>query len=180
MKEPLTQTVWKLDEYIEKTAVCGTFDMQIPYDSHTKREERTASLTVKYCNVDILKPKPLSSKKFPKSFNLNVITVEEQNVPDDCEPISWDLITNLSVDDFETAMKCVKYYTFRWLVERFHFVLKSGLKFEEAQLKTVDRLMRLEAIHSIIADEILYLTYLARTDPTQSCEIAFSDDEWND
>ena len=33
-------------------------------------------------------------------------------------------------------------YSYRWLIERFHFVLKSGCRFEDLQLENAERLKR--------------------------------------
>jgi len=37
---------------------------------------------------------------------------------------------------------CVRWYSYRWLIERFHFALKSGCNIEQLQLESADRIMR--------------------------------------
>jgi hypothetical protein len=51
-----------------------------------------------------------------------------------------------------------------------HYVLKSGCRIEQLQLKSVDRLQRALATYAIVAWGLLWLTYEAREDPNQSCE----------
>jgi hypothetical protein len=49
--------------------------------------------------------------------------------------LDWKLLTSLPVDTVQEAQQIVYYYHLRWLIERFHFVLKSGCKVEELQLQ---------------------------------------------
>jgi len=49
----------------------------------------------------------------------------------------------------------VEYYARRWLVERYHYVLKSGCRVEELQLGAADRLERALALYSIVAWRLL-------------------------
>jgi hypothetical protein len=52
------------------------------------------------------------------------------------KPIRWLLLTTLAIDSFEQAWQCVRWYSFRWLIERFHFIFKSGCRIEQLQLET--------------------------------------------
>lgn len=70
------------------------------------------------------------------------------------------------------------WYGYRWLVERFHYVLKSGCKLEERQLKTQACLERLLAVFNIVAWRLLWLTYQACQTPEASCLVALSEEEW--
>jgi len=124
-------------------------------------------------------PKNLKSKiELPEKVSLYSITAEEKNGPEGYEPINWKLFTNMKISTLAEAIKYIEYYTRRWLIERFHYVLKSGCKVEEAQLKTVQGLFNLESLYSVIAMEILYLTYLARTNPDASCDQILDESEW--
>jgi hypothetical protein len=84
----------------------------------------------------------------------------------------------MEITTFEEAAEYLRFYTKRWLIERFHYVLKSGCNVEKAQLKTARALMNLLCFYSIIAVEILYLTYLARTNPNGECSSIFDEHEW--
>ena len=76
----------------------------------------------------------------------------------------------MPVGSFEQARTVVGYYSRRWLIERFHYVLKSGCKVEALQLKQVERLRRAVGCFSIVAWRLLELTYWARVAPEASCE----------
>lgn len=39
-------------------------------------------------------------------------------------------------------MQCLRWYSYRWLSERYHYVLKSGCRLEQLQLETAERIHR--------------------------------------
>ncbi len=39
-------------------------------------------------------------------------------------------------------MSCLRWYNYRWLIERYHYVLKIGCRLEQLQLETADRIHR--------------------------------------
>jgi hypothetical protein len=55
----------------------------------------------------------------------------EELTATDREPIAWFLMTNGTVDSFEAAYEKVCWYTQRWKIERFHYVLKFGCAVEK-------------------------------------------------
>ncbi len=93
-------------------------------------------------------------------------------------PIRWLLLTSLGVATGEAALTCVRHYARRWLVERYHYVLKSGCQIEARQLRTAERLERALAVYAIVAWRVLWLTYLARAEPEQPCTVAVTETEW--
>jgi len=104
--------------------------------------------------------------------------VTEADSPTGEEPLEWLLLTTLSIETFQQAAQCVLWYRFRWLIERYHFVLKSGCHLEKLQLETAERLERALALYCIVAWRLLHLTYLARATPDASCEVVFQIHEW--
>src|SRR3954471_23583356 len=88
------------------------------------------------------------------------------------------VVVYLAVETFQQAVQCVLWYRFRWLIERYHFVLKSGCHLEKLQLDTAERLERALALYCIVAWRFLYLPYLARATPDASCEVVFQTHEW--
>ena len=60
----------------------------------------------------------------------------------------------------------------------FHKTLKSGCKVEELQSNSAEKLTKLVAIYSIVALQIMLLNYIARAHPDRSCEICFTEEEW--
>ena len=90
----------------------------------------------------------------------------------------WLLATTLSVENLEDALKCVQWYAYRWTIERFHFVLKSGCKIEERQLETVEAMERAIPVFSIVAWRLLWLTLQARATPDVPCTMILEEFEW--
>jgi len=50
-------------------------------------------------------------------------------------------------------VQCLRWYSYRWLIERYHYVLKSGCRIEQLQLESADR------IHRALATYTMYPPY---------------------
>ncbi len=111
-------------------------------------------------------------------LTLGVIQVTEPHPPTGETPVHWLLVTSLPVATAAEALTCVHYYRLRWLVERFHFVLKSGCQVEKLQLEHGDRLQRALTIYSVVAAWLLQATYLARTAPDAPATVILDDEAW--
>lgn len=168
-----------LDDYIASLPVAGTVTVRVPRDSHTGRIARNAELEIMYGKCTIPKPIRLArTKDLSESVEVYVVSAVEIDPPQGQERIFWKLITNVATKSFKDAVVRISWYTQRWKIETFHRTLKSGCKVEELQSETADNLIKLIAIYSIIALQIMLITYVARTQPEESCEICFTEDEW--
>lgn len=107
-----------------------------------------------------------------------VVLVTEPQPPADTTPVRWLLVTSLPITSVDDVLTCIRYYRLRWLVERFHFVLKSGCQVEKLQLEQAIRLERALVIYSVVAAWLLWTTYLARTRPDAPASLILSDDAW--
>jgi hypothetical protein len=145
--------------------------------------QRVATVALRYSTVTLLPPqRPKSALAMElHPITVQVVEVKEVDAPADVkEPIHWILLTSLAVNSLDDAHQIVRYYTYRWLVERFHFVLKSGgCDFEASQLRTVEALHRLLAICSRVAWRLLWLTYEARQNPDKPCTCVLTESEWH-
>jgi len=169
----------KLDDYVEALPVAGTINVHVPRDSHTNRNARNAELEIKYGKCKIAKSKKLAGNKdLPEFIEVYVISAVEKDPPKGQEKIFWQLVTNVPTESFEDAVTRIQWYTQRWKIEIFHRTLKDGCKVEKLQSESADKLMKLIAIYSIIALQIMLLGYIARTRPDESCEICLTEDEW--
>ena len=75
----------------------------------------------------------------------------------------------MPVSDFFTALQIIRYYLLRWLIERFHFLLKSGgANIEHLQLQTPHRLKNAIATYSIAAMNAMKMRYIAENEPNKS------------
>lgn len=96
------------------------------------------------------------------------------------------LLTTLSVSCLESAVQCLKWYSYRWLIERYHYCLKSGCKIKELQLENGERIKRALATYAIVAWRLLWLTYVsvagrnaqARNHPERTVDGVLQPHEW--
>ncbi len=68
-------------------------------------------------------PPANKSKKYA-SVSFTAILVTEADPPTGEEPLEWLLLTTFPVESFQQAAQCVLWYRFRWLIERYHFVVR--------------------------------------------------------
>lgn len=143
---------------------------------HPERAARTAAVELRFGAFTLKRPQRAETER--TSLTLSVVDVVEPNPPVGAEAVHWLLLTSLPVETLQQAQQVVTFYTFRWLVERFHFVLKSGCKLEESQLRHEQRLERLLAVFSLIAWQLLRLTYQARQTPDVPCTCLLPTSHW--
>jgi hypothetical protein len=156
-----------------KSPVRGKITVEVAANKGS--QPRTARCGIHFEKVSLLPPTTSIHKE---TLSLWVVLVREEEAPEGVKPLEWLLLTTLRVESLEEALQCVKWYSLRWLVERYHLVLKSGCRVEKLQLETAERLERAVAIYSIVAWRLLWLTYEARKSPEASCEIALEEHEW--
>lgn len=142
------------------------------------RPPREALLTLRWTPLTLRPPRNRPDRAALPPVPLVAILAEEPRPPAGEQPICWLLLTTLPVADGAAALDCLRWYAHRWLVERYHFALKSGCQVEDLQLRTTARLERALAVYAIVAWRLLWLTYLARADPEQPCTVAFAPAEW--
>ncbi|HZD58993.1 MAG TPA: IS4 family transposase [Anaerolineae bacterium] len=161
-----------LFETVSSLPVRGSFNLDLT--RARDRKTRQVPLAVRFGEVTIKPPKHRRKEHLP-GVKLHAILVKEI---DASEPISWLLLTTLCVETLEDAIESTRLYSLRWLIERYHYTLKSGCQVEELQLEDAERIKRAVALYCIAAWRILFLTYLARTEPDQSSERVFEKHEW--
>jgi hypothetical protein len=142
------------------------------------RPPRRAVLTLRYLALEVAPPANRAGRGGLPYVALTAILVEEEAPPAGQEAVRWWLVTSLSIRTTADAERAVRYYALRWLVERYHFVMKSGCQVEKLQLQTAARLDRAVATYSAVAWRLLWLTYEARRHPEQSCERVLPHEEW--
>jgi hypothetical protein len=162
---------------VTNSPVQGT--IQIEVGRRPDQPPRVASCQI-HCQQVKVRPPSGRSPHFPKlePVTLWAVLLEEIDAPDGVEAICWLLLTTLEVTDFDQACQLVRFYTYRWLIERFYFVLKSGCAVEQRQLQDVSRLKRFLAVANVVAWRLLWVTYLGRVDPNLPCTTVFADHEW--
>jgi hypothetical protein len=139
---------------------------------------RKARMELRYESLELLPPRNGKHAKDLRPVEVRVILVREKAPPPGVEEVEWMLLTTLPVRSVEEAAECVRYYCTRWLVERYHYVVKSGCHVEELELEERVRLERALATYAIVAWRLLWLTYEARQNPERSCETVLERAEW--
>jgi hypothetical protein len=159
----------------EQPAV-ATVDLYIA--DKTGKQKLKIAAEVRYHPVEILRP--AKNKHSYESVILTAIEIKQIKTGNKSEEdiIHWKLLTTLEVSSVTDALKCVKWYTFRWLIERFHFVLKSGTRIEELQLKDAQSLQKAIAVYSMAAFRVMQLVYQSRHYPNVSCEAVLTKAQW--
>lgn len=167
------QYLW---ETVGATAVQGTAIVQV--GRAKDRRPRAAVVEVRCSPVTVQPPRHRQHEPGLRPLALYAIEVREPQPPPQQAALHWLLLTNRPVADFAAAQECVRWYGLRWLIERYHFVLKSGCRIEERQLETSERLQRCLGVYAIVAWRLLWLTYQARETPEASCAVALKTHEW--
>ena len=168
----------KLWDLLGNTPCKGEVEVILP--ARDNKKKRTAILEIRFSNFTMSPPKnhiKRKIKKLPK-LKLTAVYVIEKSTPSGEDPLSWMLLTNMKVSNFEEAVEKVKWYCLRWRIEVFHKILKSGLKVEQCRLGTSDRLIRYLTVISIIAWRIFFITLVARNNPNLPCTHLLSEEEW--
>jgi hypothetical protein len=84
--------------------------------------------------------------------------------------LEWLLITNLPVNNEEDALRIVKIYRKRWLIEDYHKAVKTGFRIEDNQLKQASRILALFGMIGVIATQLLAIREYCRLSPTTPVE----------
>jgi hypothetical protein len=166
-------------EALSDAPALGSMTVEVP--GNGSRKARTASIGVRVAQVAI-QPPPRRGAHAKASGSSEPVTVTligatEQSPPAGSESISWVLLTNLPVTDFESATEKVQWYGKRWGIEIWHKVLKSGCKVEDCLLEQAERLKRYLTLFSVIGVRLMHVAYLARAQPQLPATEVFSIEE---
>lgn len=143
---------------------------------HPDRQARLAEVALRYGTATLKQPRRDETEY--ATLSVQFVEISEPNPPPGETGVHWLLLTSLPVTTVDEAQTVVRYYSYRWLIERFHYVLKSGCRLEESQLRTEQALERLLAVYSLVAWRLLWMTYQARVTPDIPCTVAFAQAEW--
>lgn len=166
----------KLKQVASEVEWQGTRSVTIP--ANGSRVERTATVQVGWTSVTMLPPQGFPKPASAPRPEVGLVVVEEREPPAGVKPLRWLLWTTLRLESWEEVVQVVEYYRLRWLIERYHYVLKSGCGLEKLQLETGEGLERALAVYSVVAWRLLWLTYEARVRPEERCTVMFTRHEW--
>ena len=142
------------------------------------RPARTARLMARFAQVEVIRPKNTIEKGLADTVAVSLVEVAEVGAAPGVEPIFWRLLTTHAVEDAAMAWRVVEWYRQRWIIEQFFRTLKQqGLKLEDSQLESADRLLKLTAIAARAACTIMQLVQARDGASGQDAQIAFTPDE---
>ena len=166
----------KLFKTVREVEACGEKTLEL--QRTPQRKARKATLTVKFTTIELQPPEHSQERKKQPGIKVQAVLAEEEKPPPGEKAISWLLLTTLPVANYQEASDCLEKYAHRWLIERFHYVLKSGCRVEELQLETAERMAKALATYSIVAWRLLWLTYEARKNPEKKSDEVLEPEEW--
>jgi hypothetical protein len=154
-------------------AVAGKASIEVR--ERPNRPARRAALTLRFGHVMIRPPKNGIESDLPKSLPLTLVEVIELEPPERAEPIHWRLLTTHAVDDSVMAWKIVDWYRTRWTIEQLFRVLKQqGLRLEDSQLDSAERLLKLTAVATKAACTIMQLVHARDGRSAERADLVFS------
>lgn len=142
---------------------------EVVIQRNNREVKLTLSLRAGAVNVH---PRKNYSTKKHSTKGLSLVVAEEvacvdcktgKNLFDKEERVIWYLLTSLPIESLEDVLRIVNFYALRWRIERLHYTLKSGaLNVEKLQFDDLDTTFNALAFYSIVAWQILGVTYLVR------------------
>jgi hypothetical protein len=137
--------------------------------THPARVERVATLAVRAGTLTLARPSYYDDA-LPETLALNVVYVQEVDVPENADAVSWVLLTSEPIATTADVEAVVDHYRARWLIEEFFKALKTGCGFEERQLESFQSLTNALAVFFPIAWQMLLLRAMSRADPDAPAE----------
>lgn len=128
------------------------------------------ALNLKASQVSVL-PGAGAGKQAQPTQGLSLVVAQEVGAVDEKggsvfdpdKAVVWFLLSSLPIDSQEDIERVVRFYSLRWQIERFHYVLKSGaLNVEKRQFDDLQTLLTGLAFYSIVGWQLLAITYILR------------------
>jgi len=140
----------------------------------TGRKPRCAKLAIRFGQVALRRPN-MVEKDLPQSITVNFVEVVEEKPPKGAEAVHWLLLTTHKIETVIQAWQIVGWYKQRWVIEQFFRIMKSqGLRIEDSQIQTAQRLEKLVALAAKAAAIIIQLVQARNGRDRQPAALAFS------
>jgi hypothetical protein len=166
----------KLREAIASAPDLAAIYIEVPRGP--KRTPRIARLELRTVGVGF-ELRALWSKKRLGEVHVTAVQAREAGTcPDGEEPLDWLLLTTFPVHTLDDAIRVVRAYTQRWLIERLHYTWKTGTcGVESSQLESFDALCKWATLHLSVAAHRQHILHLSRTQPELPADEIFARDE---
>jgi len=165
-----------LRKAVRGVAYCAKAVIDVP--QRMDRPARQAHLSLRFGSVVLKRPKNTTERDLAESVALNFVEVVELHPPKGAKPLHWLLLTSHEVCNVKDAWQIVAWYKQRWIIEQFYRSLKNqGLRLEDSQLATAERLTKLTAIAATAATIVIQLVQARRGGEQLPAEFAFTAQE---
>ena len=124
-----------------------------------RKDQKERLATVAYSAAEVVLPP--TRGQGGTALPMRLLHVKEQSAG--AEAIEWVLLTSAAVGGPDDIVTYASYYARRWMVERFHLILKSGLGIERLQMEDATRLTAALQLYSLVAWHVLALHRLAHS-----------------
>jgi hypothetical protein len=151
--------------------------MRVTVPRQPGQPEREATLQVRATAATVQPPRHRLAGEPDTPQAVHLVCAHELERPPGAKPIQWILITTMPVSTPAEACQMVRYYAQRWVIERWHFTLKSGCQVERLQIDDAASLQHALAVYGVVAWRLLWMTHLARTEPEQPAEAVVGPEE---
>jgi hypothetical protein len=151
-----SQRLW---DFMESQPI--SFEREINLPATKQRPARSTKLAVRFAPIQLRTPYRFDNRD---PINVYAVYATEIDCPEGETPLEWMLLTSEAVDNANMADTILRWYTYRWRVEEYHKIFKSGCQIERYRLAAVGMKTMLGFL-SVIAVELLHVTYLHRTQP---------------
>jgi hypothetical protein len=142
------------------------------------RPARIARLAVRSLRVTMVMRDHLVQKR--RELSVTVVWAREEGSSSRDDGLDWLLYTTIEASTGQNALDAISRYAYRWRIEDFHRVLKTGGGcVEDSQLRSPSAMIKWATLHSMVASRALRLRDAARATPDQVATAELSDDEIN-
>lgn len=120
------------------------------------RPARKATIEVRAAEVTFA-PRGPAKRTSREPITLRAVYLFEPDAPEGIEPLEWMLLTSEPIKTKSDLEKIVRCYEYRWLIEEYHRVWKTGCRAEKRRLQSRSNLRRVLAVLAFIAVRIMQL-----------------------
>jgi hypothetical protein len=150
----------KLFSKVSSCEVAGTYNIDIDGDKRKGQKKRTATLEVRFTEVELRNPSRTAEHAAP-TVKLCCVEAKEVGVSEK-SGVCWRILTSLAVTSLEEALMVIEWYSWRWMIEEvFRILKKEGFDIEASELEYGSSirklcLLMLDAIIRIFQMKIAY------------------------
>ncbi len=158
------QSIW---QSVEEQAASFSYALEV---EQAEGKTRIAHLEVRYQALQLRPGYRPKDQTALQAVCLWVIQAKEVNPAKGESPLCWCLLTDLAVLQGEMAERLLRFYSYRWRIERFHYLLKQGCQIEQLQLKAPQALQKAIRLYSWLAWKVLQSQHYLQAHPLAPLE----------